>query len=93
MRETTTDPTTCPACKGTGEITIATDGPLAGCRGICVPCDGTGQDPAFECTRCDDGLAVSDTCDDCGHRHCPECEPCAADPWDQDDDDDAKVHD
>ena len=28
------------------------------------------------CDACDDGEVVSDTCDDCGQRHCQACDPC-----------------
>jgi len=30
----------CPACQGTGELTVAASGPLAGATGICAACDG-----------------------------------------------------
>ena len=30
----------CPVCQGTGELTVATSGPLAGAVGICATCDG-----------------------------------------------------
>jgi hypothetical protein len=36
----------CPTCRGTGEVTIATDGPLAGASGLCTACDhGTINSP------------------------------------------------
>jgi hypothetical protein len=28
------------------------------------------------CNTCLDGTVVSDTCDECDERHCPDCEPC-----------------
>ena len=28
------------------------------------------------CTACCNGTVVSDTCDECGERHCSECDPC-----------------
>jgi hypothetical protein len=31
------------------------------------------------CDTCDDGAVVSDTCDLCGERHCPDCGPCEDD--------------
>lgn len=31
---------------------------------------------ARPCPTCLDGTVVSDTCDDCGARHCPVCEDC-----------------
>lgn len=30
----------CPACQGSGELTVATSGPLASATGICPACDG-----------------------------------------------------
>lgn len=33
-----------------------------------------------DCEECEDGRLVSDTCDECGERHCPECEPCPEGP-------------
>lgn len=32
-----------------------------------------------ECPDCCDGTVVSDTCDDCGERHCSTCSPCDPD--------------
>lgn len=31
---------------------------------------------APRCQECAGGLVVSDTCDECGERHCSSCEPC-----------------
>lgn len=30
----------------------------------------------FKCTTCYDGTVVSDTCDTCRERHCPDCDDC-----------------
>lgn len=32
-----------------------------------------------ECCHCNDGQLMSDTCDDCGERHCDKCDPCDSD--------------
>lgn len=33
----------------------------------------------YDCEACMDGGVISDTCDDCGERHCTKCEPCQED--------------
>src|SRR5262245_58448354 len=30
----------------------------------------------FDCRTCHDGVNAMDTCDTCGTRHCPTCDPC-----------------
>lgn len=48
----------------------------------CISCGDPGcintacQPEPKHCDVCDDGLLVSDTCDDCNERHCSACEPC-----------------
>ena len=34
------------------------------------------DDNAPACETCNDGAVISDTCDDCGQRHCQECDEC-----------------
>lgn len=34
------------------------------------------RDDTPECEECSDGAVMSDTCDECGQRHCWKCEPC-----------------
>ncbi|MCW5893313.1 MAG: hypothetical protein KIT14_22590 [bacterium] len=35
------------------------------------------EPPGATCRVCLDGTVVTDTCDDCGERHCPSCMTCA----------------
>lgn len=64
-------------CEQCGEWVVLPAG-AALCRG-CERDDEPDHALPDRCGTCNDGLAgvVHDPCDDCGERHCPECELCA----------------